>query len=439
MKRSPETLLVLGGGLAGLSAAHASTTERTVLLEKGSRPGGHAITHRQDGHTFDLTGHWLHVRDPQTLAWIQALDPTVRWKGIARKAELYCDGRHMPYPFQSNLHALSESKREHCVQTLPSEHPAHSNAPDFDAFIAERFGEGMAELFFRPYNQKLWGCALTQLRPDCMTRFLPQPSLQTIREGAQAPPKNPQGYNASFYYPEAGGIDHLARALSAKIDASSQRRIALQHRVCAIDLERQEVLTQGPNGEQRWSYDHLISTMPLPELLSCIRGLPEAIKEAAKKLKWSSWRYLDLGLRAPGPRDCHWMYVPDPDIAFFRVGCSSHACPAMAPPGQASLCVELSDRKGALDQTKIWEDLMRVGMLGSPQDIKFVHERRIEYAYVHFDHAYPKVRKEILGWLSAQGVQSIGRYGSWDYGSMEDSLKAGQSAAQRLESKGDLA
>lgn len=435
MKRSPETLLVLGGGLAGLSAAHASKTERTVLLEQGARPGGHAVTHRQDGHIFDLTGHWLHLRDPQSLEWIRALDPLVQWEPIARKAELYCDGRHMPYPFQSNLHALSKTKRERCVDSLPSQVPEPSNATDFDAFIVERFGAGMAELFFRPYNQKLWGCALTELRPDCMSRFLPQPSLPAIRQGALGPPQVAQGYNSSFYYPKAGGIDHLARALSSRIEASAERRIALEHKVCAIDLQRREVRAQTPQGDTRWSYDHLISTMPLPELLSCITALPEAIQEAAKKLKWSSWRYLDLGLRAPGPRDCHWMYVPDPDIAFFRVGCSSHACPAMAPPGEASLCVELSDREGTLQLASIEKDLMRVGMLGSPKDIKFVHERRIEYAYVHFDHAYPKVRQEILGWLRAQGVQSIGRYGAWDYGSMEDSLKAGQAAARAIAGK----
>lgn len=432
MKQRSEQLVILGAGLAGLSAAYhsqaGSPSGETLLLERRARPGGHTITHRQDGHVFDLTGHWLHLRGAHSLDWIRSLDPHVDWEPIPRRAEIYLSGRHLPYPFQTNLHALSPQQRKRCLDSLPEFIPQKSSAQDFEAYVLERFGQGMAELFFRPYNEKLWGCPLSELRADCMSRFLPRPDLETIRAGARGPLTQPQGYNACFYYPKQGGIDHLPRALAAKIQADPRKSLRCGHRVTRVDFKARHVQTESCDGVQTHAFDQLISTMPLPELLAVIADLPESIETRARQLKWSSWRYLDLGLNTPGPRRAQWMYVPDPEISFFRVGCSTFACPATAPAGEASVCVELADRQGTLNHDAIVADLIKVGMLGEQEDLKFVHERRIEYAYVHFDHNYAAARKEIFDFLDHHRVQSIGRYGGWDYGSMEDSLDAGRLA-----------
>lgn len=429
MKQRCESTLILGAGLAGLSAAYHDQGPVTIL-EKGPVPGGHAVTHRQAGHTFDLTGHWLHLRDPKNLAWIRGLDTSVTWSPVSRDAEVYSQGRHIPYPFQSNLHALSPEDRAHCLATLPASVPRQSAALDFESYLLERFGQGITELFFRPYNEKLWGMPLSALSPDCMARFLPQPELAQIRQGALGPLPQPQGYNACFFYPEAGGIDRLPRALQAGVLAQPQKNLVCEQKVLSVDLKRKQVQTLGAQGVRTWPFARLISTIPLPELLRVVSDKPEAVAQSAQRLAWSSWRYLDLGLSRPGPRPRHWVYVPDPEIAFFRVGCSSHACPNMAPPGQASLCVELADRQGPLDLQAILRDLVNIGMMQAPQDLKFVHERRIEYAYVHFDGHYQKARRTIFDWLDAQGVRSIGRYGGWTYGSMEDSLEAGKTAVK---------
>lgn len=424
-------MLVLGGGLAGLSAALHSAQGETHLIEGRKELGGHASSRREGGHVFDQTGHWLHLRDPQSFARIQALDPQLEWMRIERRAEVYCAGHHLPYPFQLNLHALPQSQRLRCLDALPESIPEFSKAENFDAYVVERFGEGMAELFFRPYNEKLWGCALCALRPDCMSRFLPRPQLSEIRAGAKGPLAAPAGYNASFYYPAKGGIDHLPKAIARRIAQTPGKQIYCGHQVQRIDLSKQTVTCQKEGVERRWHYEQLISTLPLPALLDRIDQLPESIAQFKTQLKWSSWRYLDLALSAPPPRATQWLYVADVQYPFFRVGCSSYACPAMAPAGQASLCVELADRQGALDLATIARQLCVLGMLRDPQDIKFYRERRINFAYVHFDHHFARARAEILRWLQSKGVQSIGRYGGWDYGSMEDAMRDGEEAARR--------
>ena len=56
-------VVILGAGLTGLSAAYHLTAKRSLLVERAAEVGGHARSERRDGYTFDVTGHWLHLRD----------------------------------------------------------------------------------------------------------------------------------------------------------------------------------------------------------------------------------------------------------------------------------------------------------------------------------------------------------------------------------------
>ena len=55
--------LIIGGGLAGLSAGWHLGREATVL-EASSTVGGLCRSYRREGYTFDISGHLLHFRRP---------------------------------------------------------------------------------------------------------------------------------------------------------------------------------------------------------------------------------------------------------------------------------------------------------------------------------------------------------------------------------------
>ena len=56
--------LILGGGLAGLSAGYHSNG---TIFEKKSRVGGHAKSHKIDGYIFDEGIHVLHTSNKYVL------------------------------------------------------------------------------------------------------------------------------------------------------------------------------------------------------------------------------------------------------------------------------------------------------------------------------------------------------------------------------------
>jgi protoporphyrinogen oxidase len=144
--------------------------------------------------------------------------------------------------------------------------------------------------------------------------------------------------------------------------------------------------------------------------------------------------YLDVALRRTSGNDFHWAYVPEEKYPFYRVGCYSHFSAALAPPGKSSLYVELADRSPPdLDRLlpQVESGLIEMGIIDAPEQIEFVRARRIDYAYVIFDHEYFAALDVIRPFLDASRIISSGRYGDWNYSSMEDAIAFGKLAAER--------
>jgi protoporphyrinogen oxidase len=134
----------------------------------------------------------------------------------------------------------------------------------------------------------------------------------------------------------------------------------------------------------------------------------------------------------PCGRPYHWIYVPEEKYPFYRVGCYSHFSEAMAPPGKACLYVELAERSppdlGEI-LPRVTEGLMELGLISAPGEVAFARVRKIDYAYVIFDHAYFDALATVKAFLEQKQIVPAGRYGNWNYSSMEDALIFGRDAA----------
>lgn len=425
-------VVILGAGLTGLSTALHLRGRPYLVAEREQRVGGKARSRRRDGYTFDVTGHWLHLRDDRVKALVGELFDGHQLVEIERSTGVYTHGVMLPYPFQANLHGLPVEVVRDCLtqfieaQVLAAS-PETPPAQTFREFAERRFGRGIAELFFVPYNTKLWGVPPEELTPNWGSRFIPLPEVGQVVGGALGLRQDGLGYNARFVYPRAGGIDHLPEAMAARLRSRDPESIAVGCAAEEIDVVARRVKLSTYDD---WiDYHALVSTMPLPQLVARIPTAPPHVREAAAALRWVSWRYLDIATRTAPPIHEHWVYVPEPHIPFFRVGVYSNALPAMAPPGGGALYVELADRSGEPDMPVIIKHLVEMGALAAPDDIAFSELHEVECAYVLFDDACEAATRTIHEWLAEVGVRSCGRYGAWIYNSMEDSIIQGMEAA----------
>src|SRR5512137_2820292 len=93
------SVLVLGGGLAGLAAAHAlaSAGREVLVLEGGDVVGGLSRTEVFGDFRFDLGGHRFFTHDPEVAALVQGLlgDELI---DVPRSSKILLRGRYVDYP-----------------------------------------------------------------------------------------------------------------------------------------------------------------------------------------------------------------------------------------------------------------------------------------------------------------------------------------------------
>jgi len=427
-----ERVIIVGAGLAGLSAAR-DLGSGCEVFEREKEPGGLCRTERVEGFTFDYGGHLLHFRDPRVRELVfDLLGPDlIEHK---RKAWIYSKNSFTHFPFQVNLHGLPLPVVWECLWGFIKQRSkvkgqrSKEKEENFEEWIYRKFGKGIAKHFLIPYNRKFWKVPLTELTREWAEWSIPQPGLLDVVGGALGFRREGLGYNPVFYYPRGGGIDHLAKRLAEQVKSINYGVELLE-----VDLEQKKIsLTDG----REVGYDRLISTIPLPGLLKKVRPDGELFPAGAENLACLSVAILNLGVKGEMP-PYHWIYFPESDFPFYRVNISSNFSPLMAPRGCASLWVETTlregepfDREGFTEASL--EALLRCGLLKSRDQVVLKHHQKIEYGYVVFNRYRHLRLRQILADLEKRGIHSIGRYGGWDYLTMEGAIRAGREAAEKI-------
>jgi protoporphyrinogen oxidase len=426
--------IILGAGLAGLSAAY-HLQENYQIFEKESEVGGVARSVEIDGFTFDYTGHLLHMRDDYTKALVAQLLPDA-FESHARRAFIYSKGAYTEYPFQANTYGLPKDVVKECiagfVETLGSSNGNGNHQAEFTSFedwTLKTFGSGIAKHFMLPYNQKLWRVPLQQIASDWVSWSVPRPTLEEILNGALGITNRAFGYNPSFLYPKRGGIRQLPESFVRHVT-----NLHLNKSVVEISPSEQTVRFDG--GETH-RFDSLVSTIPLPTLLRSLRGLPDEVRKAGESLRYISVYDVNLGINRPNISDMHWLYFPEPEFIFYRAGFPMNYAPNTVPDGCSSMYVEVSHLPSeTMSPDKVIDEviagLIRCGVLRSDDDIPVRSLIDIRCAYVIHDRNRQDALKVIHPYLESQNIHSIGRYGNWEYSSMESAILYGRDIAQRL-------
>jgi protoporphyrinogen oxidase len=425
-------IVILGGGLAGLATAHFLGAIPHIVLEAEPTPGGLCRSRRVGEFVFDYTGHLLHVRDPRAIALLDDLWPGT-FDVIPRSAWIRTRGVTLPFPFQANLNGLPKEVVADCIlgaadalgRAVPDD-PALS----FREWSIAALGRGISEAFMFPYNGKLFRRDPAEMTADWVSWAVPRPNLAEIVRGALGIANAGMGYNATFRYPKRGGIECVPAAF-----ARGLATVRTDARVEGVDLAGKAVVLA--SGETI-PYRRLVSTIPLPALLAISRGGRFDGPGLAARLDWSVVGCLNLGIDRLGVGSgAHWIYFPDEDVPFYRVGFPSAMSAGVAPTGTSSLYVEFGLRRGepadpaALEAAAL-SALQREGILRADDRIVARDFIRIDPGYVIFDRERQRVMAEAMPQLAAARVSAIGRYGAWTYSYMERAILDGLETAQTL-------
>ena len=425
-------VVVIGGGVTGLGAALRLNLD-ACLFEKDASLGGCLRSDRIQGYTVDRTGHLLHMQDPY-VRQLMFDELQIEWLHFVRRAEVHLLGRRIPYPIQYHLHALPERERNECLRSFLSTNGVIPRLTDsFDEWSRHSYGDSLHSLFFEPYNRKLWQVHLSSITAEWTDRFVPPPDRELIVRGAVRNIASERfGYNATFSYPRRGGSQSIVDGLAAI------SRIPIERGAELISIDTAARICEFSNGD-RVSYRTLVSTLPLPALLRLLHPVDSKQLERAAALRHNRVAYFAFGFRAQGVIPAqHWVYVPEPQYCMYRVGILSNYSPSVAPAGCVLVCAEVA-LAGDAGPTNMMElrdraraDLKSIGIVMPDWVSNFEHYGTIDCAYAIYDSHRRAVLPGIQDYLRSIGIMSIGRYGTWGYGSMGDALIEGRDCAQAL-------
>lgn len=438
-------VLVIGAGPTGLSAARELTRRGADwhVLEAAHVAGGLAGSHVDaHGFTWDYGGHVLHSHYK---SFDDAMNEALGedgWLTHERSAAVRLHGRWVPYPFQLHLHHLSEDECTRALEGLRAAVLARDTdvAPPrhFDDWIVRSFGLGLADLFMRPYNRKVWAADPTQLGHAWIGDRVAVPDLSAIeRAVATRTDTPPWGPNSVFRYPKHGGTGAPWRAVAAALPAE---RLHLGEPAVFIDTASHTVTTASGT---RWRYNALISTLPLSRLL-VLTGAPFD----PGQLVYSSVDVVNVGIRGALPstlRGRCWMYFPEPASPYFRVTVLSQYSPFNVPEAGAywSLMTECSRLPSTspdpLLSDRVIAALKRDDLLPEDAEIETTNTTALTFGYPTPFLRRDEVLHPMLGWLEERHIFSRGRFGAWKYevSNQDHSFAQGRECVARVLDGGD--
>lgn len=420
--------VIIGAGISGLSAAYFLKNNYIVLEEK-HYAGGLCCSFYENGFTFDCSGHFIHIKDEKIKTLVNKLTGGV--DEIVRNASIFINGNFVPFPFQANLYYLDEKTKKECVDgIIKRKDAAITTKMPFIDWSEAMFGKGITKYFMKPYNEKLWSYDLKKMTAEWTGPFVPKPDAESIVKSAYSKSSRKYGYNSTFYYPKNNGCQALIDGLVKKC-----KNIELNSKTAEINIKNKTVSTQDG---KKYTYSNLISTQPLTELIKQIKNAPESVKAASKKLKCSSVRCINLGIKSKkgipkALKSRHWVYLPDKKLPFYRIGIYSNVNAAAAPGKSYSFYVEFSSNNGVYKNCdNVVKDMKKAGFIREEDEVAAVNIVDMPYAYVIFDKEREKALNTINEWLNKNGIYSIGRYGAWEYSFIEKNISEAQKLAKKL-------
>ena len=412
--------LIVGAGVSGLSAARLLKEQgfETLILEKSSKPGGLIKCDVVDGHLFHrVGGHVFNTRLATVAEWFWSqFNQETSFLKATRHAGILMEDQFLGYPFENYLYQLDEAvvrKVVHELMDLEKNQPQQGYA-DFESFLKGNFGSLLYELYFKPYNYKLWKTDLSQVALPWLDGKLPMPNYREIILSNILRKEEKDMVHSSFFYPRLNGsqfiADRLADTLSIVYDES----------VVSIERKSNQWVVNGT-----YACENLVYTGDVRQLSQCIHNVSDQVNGCLKSI---------TGLRSNGTSNllCEtddmpysWLYLPDASISAHRIIYTGNFSPSNQPAGVRRSCtVEFSGKASMELMLKTLEKL--------PGNLKMIDSNYEPNSYVIQYNGDREKLQAVKNMLQPMGLYLCGRFAEWEYHNMDKAIESAMQVVSQI-------
>jgi protoporphyrinogen oxidase len=403
---------ILGAGITGLSIGRLLNKQFEVeVLEKDAHCGGIARTKEVSGIAYHVVGgHCFNSKYPEVMDFVfNEILPEEKWHKVKRNSAIRFKDQDIGYPIEFSVGQIYKFNKDLAIKIASDFLGSNDNLTytNLEEWFRKKFGNTLAEEYFIPYNTKIWNKEPKEMSPSWVEDKLPIPDKYSFFESLIDTAKD-QMTHAEFYYPNSNNQNTFINSMAQGLDVKYNTEV---YKVSFAAKSKQWVV----NNDKY--YDILISTLPLNILPTLIENIPDAILEAASKLKYNS---VSNVIWESNPTDKTWKYLPGKQTIFHRYIHIGNFC-------KPSLCYTITESIGR----KTFEEMVEDGRK-DPLLIKPIDYNISEHAYVVFDENYSVSTSIIKKYMGEIGLSSIGRFGEWQYYNMDICIKSSIELAKKI-------
>lgn len=441
-----KKVAVIGAGPAGLTAAWQLVSKGcdVDLYESSDSVGGMARSFELWGQKVDVGPHRFFSKDRRINEfWLRFAGTD--YAMVNRLTRIRYGKRFFKYPLELKdvlknltpieilLIGLSYAKEKVT--------PNFKKDETFESWVTRRFGRRLFSMFFRSYTEKLWGIRCDRLDADFATQRIKKLSVGEVLKSFFS--KKAQSKHATlvdrFAYPLEGSGQVYERMAADFVRLGG--RLLLNTSVDGLWVENGEVRGLEVRSRGRVPYDHVVSTMPLTQLVSSLPHLPPEVNRSLGTLRYRSTILVYLQLKGNDYFPDNWIYVHSDDMKTGRITNFRNWVPSINKGREETIialeywCYAGDEAWGRADDALIEDarnDLVRGGLVPRG-DILDGHVLRIPRCYPVYERGYKEQVQILIDYLSHyRNLTPIGRYGAFKYNNQDHSILMGILAADLI-------
>jgi protoporphyrinogen oxidase len=446
-RKSPTSVLVVGGGPAGLTAAYelVKRGSKAVVLEQSGQVGGIARTEVYKGYRFDIGGHRFFTKvDEVNQLWQEVMGD--RFIKVPRLSRIYYRGKFFSYPLQvlDTLANLGVKESLHILMSyVKIKLRPLDQEESLQDWVTNRFGRRLFQTFFKTYTEKVWGIPCDKIQADWAAQRIQGLSLRTAVMNALFQVNNTKTLIKEFDYPVLGPgemWDRFQEAIELRggevhLDSSVVKLHRQGQRITHAIVRQGEKMVELPT-------EQIISSMPVTALIRQLEpAAPPEVQAAAKALKYRDFLIVPIVIDRDDLFPDNWIYIHSPEVKVGRIQNFKNWSAAMVPEtGKTCLGMEYFCSQG----DELWEmsneDLIDLAKreiealgLAKASEVEDGTVIRQPKAYPVYDRDYRENLEVIQHYLETfENLQTVGRNGMHRYNNQDHSMLTAVLAVQNL-------
>ena len=402
-----KSIAIIGAGVSGLTVANILKDKFKVkIYEKEAKPGGLIRCERVEGNLFHICGgHVFNTKRQDILDWF--------WSKFNREEEFRKSDRNsvvclnkkqlIPYPIENHFYLCDTDFQKRVIEDLIETAKTEKQVPsNFEEFLIQRFGKSLYELYFKPYNEKVWRRNLSMVPLSWLEGKLPMPTVGEIIFNNINKVKEKEFVHSTFWYEKMDGSQHLADRLADGID------IEYNHEVKELRLVDGKWMVDGE------MHDIVVFCGNLKELPAMLNE--DIVTEYSNKIEELEYHGTTSVLCHVEQNPYSWIYLPSKEFQAHRIICTGNFSDTNNAPGEFTATIEFTDY---ISEEDIKENLKK-----TPFSPRYITHKYNRYTYpIQFADTRDTI-ENIKRELAKKQFYMTGRFVDWEYYNMDAAMGA---------------